>query len=306
MTTLLCASPYCGLPGQHAETVDDDHDEATCRGCLPARAADGLYLCGRCAGLLSRDALNAARLWASLGHTLVGGTGSRGPGGGDSDIQLNEAGMEARNAIRRTLVALCRLVAEERGFTLPDDTVLDMARYVCRYAGWLAAHQAAGEHAADLRDLVTDGRTWSVAYPTSGDRTLIGVCNQQCGEEPCGTPLWHREGEATLTCPSCGAYGSVPWWRWEMCSAGEREGIVDAYAAAAYLSWRWDRAVDAGLVRKWGLRYDLTLRAVGPDGEEGDLLRDHQQRVLFVLAELEARAARLWGEAPETLARLGA
>lgn len=315
MTTLLCASTHCHLPGIHAEDCDDPQ----CRGCQRARAADGLYLCGRCAGLLERDPWTAARLWVALGQALAGGTGRHGPGSDTVGLAPDVVAMEARGAIRATLVGLCRLVAEERGHTLPEDTVLDMARFLCRNARWLAAHAAAGEHAGELRDVVTDGRSWAAAYPVRGDRTLIGVCNQARsaasvehsgraeGTEACGTPLWHREGEETLTCPACGTSGTVQWWRWEMCSAGEREGIVDAYAAAAYLSWRWDRLVEPALVRKWGQRHRLTLRALVRDGDtvvEGELLRDHLGRVLFVLGELEAHAVKVWGEARDTLAKV--
>lgn len=314
MTTLLCASPACALPGIHMADPGPDHDD-DCRGCQPARAADGLYLCGRCAGLLERDPFTAARLWAALGQALVSGGGSAGPGGGGVGVDLDAVAVETRSLIRAELVGLCRMIAEERGHALPDDTVVAMAGYVAVNARWLAAHRAAGEHAAELRAIATDGRSWRAAYPVSGDRTLIGVCNQaSAGADGspgvvCGTALWHREGEETLTCPACGTFGTVQWWRWEMCSAAEREGIVDAYAAAAYLSWRWDRAVDPGLVRKWGQRHRLTLRSleVAADGTvvEGELLRDTLGRVLFTLGALEVYATKVWGEAPDTLAKVG-
>jgi hypothetical protein len=317
VTALLCVSPYCGLPGIHQADPADGHDDG-CRGCQPARAADGLYLCDYCVRRMERDAWTAARLHAALGQALAGGNGRHGPGGGSIGLEPDAVAMESRTAIRATLVTLCRLVADERGHALPGDTVIAMAGYVCRNARWLAAHQAADEHASDLRDLVTDGRSWSVAYPVSGDRTLIGVCNQArtapsgdpgaADEAPCGTALWHREGQPDLTCPSCGTTRTVQWWRWEMCSAGEREGIVDAYAGAAYLSWRWNRLVDPGLVRKWGQRHRLTLRSLVRDGEtmvDGPLLRDQLGRVLFVLGELEAHAVKVWGEPVDALAKVG-
>jgi hypothetical protein len=317
VTTLLCASRYCALPGLHADCEDPE-----CRGCMPARAADGLYLCPRCAGLLERDPWTAARLHAALGQALIGGGGERGPRGASVGLDLNDVALEARTAIRGVLVALCRMVAEERGVALPADDVTAMAGYLSRHARWLAAHRAAGEHAQDLRDTVTDGRTWRVAYATAGDRTLIGVCNQpheapSGGVGPCGARIYVRDPDADIECAGCGTVGSVPWWRWELCAAADGGIVVDAYAAAAYLSYRWARVVDPGLVRKWGQRHpaagmlrelvDVTPLdgAVERELVEGKPLKDLQGRVLFVLGMVERYAAKRWGEPLEALARVG-
>lgn len=335
MTTLLCASPYCALPGIHAAEPEPEHDEATCRGCQPARADDGLYLCRRCAGLLERDPLEAARLYVDLGQVLAGGSGGseRGPGGTSAGVELHPVAVEVRSLIRSTLVALCRMVAEERGITGPRDDVLSMAIYLSRHARWLAAHRAAGEHARDLRDVVTDGRTKRVAYAVSSDRTLIGLCNQPReaagGElEPCGARLWSRgtlpdddeerkpAPEEVIDCPQCGASGTVRWWRWELCALGDDLEVMDAYEAAAYLSWRWAREVQPGTVWQWGRRYadagmlrelcDVTpLGAVEREWVEGKPLKDRQGRVLFVREMLERRAERMWGAPADALAKVG-
>lgn len=333
MTALLCASPYCAVPGYHL--AEPDHDEATCRGCQPARAADGLYLCGHCTARIGRDALDAATLHADLGQVLAGhgGRGDSGPGGRDPGIELDPVAVEARDAIRAVLVGLCRMVGEERGITLPRDKVLDMATYVARHARWLAAHAEgnpprpiAGEHAQDLRDLVTDGRSKRVAYAVPGDRTLIGLCNQP-GPGPgddagavCGARIYVRDNAPTLgaaiACPGCGASGTVQWWRWELCAAADGREVVDAYEAAAFLSWRWGREVQPGLVWQWGRRYDdagmlrvlcdvTPLGAVERELVEGGPLKDRQGRVLFVLGMLVQRAERMWGAPTGVLAEVG-
>lgn len=333
MTTLLCASAWCYLPGQHLPEPEPNHDEATCGGCQPARAADGLYLCGRCARLLERDPWEAARLYVDLGQVLAGGssTGERGPGGRSTGVELHPVAVEARGAIRSTLAGLCRIVAEERGLALPDDTPVAMARFLSRHAQWLAAHRAAGEFAGELRDVATDGRSKRVAYAVSSDRTLIGLCNQPRADadgDPgavCGAKIWHRPSPEThdaarivtepiIECTGCGTIGSVLWWRWELCSAADGSEIVDAYEAAAFLSHRWLRPVQPGLVWQWGRRYadagmlrelvDVTpLGAVEREWVEGKPLKDRQGRVLFVLGMLARRAERMWGPVPEVVAR---
>lgn len=325
MTTLLCSSPCCTLPGQHLPEPGDGHDD-TCRGCQPARAADGLYLCQRCTAGIGRDAFKAAELHGALGQVLAGGggRGESGPGGASTGVELHPVAVEARGAIRATLVGLCRLVAEERGLGLPADDVVDMARYLARHAQWLAAHRAAGEHAAELRDVASDARSFRVAYAVAGDRTLIGLCNQP-GAAPsddpgavCGARIYVRDNDAALgaaiVCPGCEASGTVQWWRWELCSAADERAVVDAYEAAAFLSWRWGREVQPGLVWQWGRRYgdagmlrvlvDVTpLGAVERELLEGGPLKDRQGRVLFVLGLLVVRAERMWGAPTGVLAQ---
>jgi hypothetical protein len=318
--TQLCVAPHCVLPGTHATDGEAEHDYTTCRGCAPALAADGLYLCGHCLRTMERDAWKAAQLYAALGQALAGGgRADSGPGGSSTGVDLNDAAVEARGTIRATLVGLCRMIAEERGIGLPEDRVVAMAAYVSTHARWLAAHAAADEHARDLRDVATDGRSWRVAYAVAGDRTLIGLCNRpQTAEDgdpvPCGTRLYVREGADWVTCDGCGAEGTVRWWRWELCAAADALEVVDAYEAASLLSWRWARPVDPGLVRKWGQRYDdagmlrklievTPLGAVEREWVEGEPLKDRVGRVLFVLAMLERRAERMWGPADDTLAK---
>jgi len=329
VTTLLCASPHCALPGLHLVDPDPEHDEETCRGCLPARAADGLYLCQRCAGLVKQDAWGAASLYVDLEEAMASAAPRPSDGsshvGMPSGVDLHPIAVEARGIIRSTLVSLCRMVAEELGIALPADTVPEMAKYLARHARWLAAHPAAGEIAGELRDVVTDSRTRRVAYAVPNDRILIGLCNQVCeaasGElVVCGARLWSRPPdvgtlhEEVIVCPNCGTGGTVRWWRWELCASIDGMEVFDAYEAAAYLSWRWAREVQPGLIWQWGRRYpdagmlrqlvDVTpLGAMERVFIEGQPLKDRQGRVLFVRAMLEQRSVKMWGAAEDLLSR---
>ncbi len=304
MTTLLCASRYCGQPGQHLTC-----DTADCRGCLPRPAADGLYLCTRCASIIASDARIAANLHRDLGANLAGvgrsserTSGTRVPG-----LSLNPGAVEARDAIRVVLVTLCRLISDERGITPPDDTAEAMSGYVIRHAQWLAAHPAAGEHAGDLRDVATDPRSWRIAYPSRGDRIYIGTC--PLGDEPCGGRLVQHAGSDIVTCPGCGAHGTIDQWQHTI--APNQHGIVDAYAAAAHLSRLYVRAVEPGTIRKWGQRRKVPLivepvldHTGSPVIDTDDLgrsvprtqpVRDEAGRAQYELSGVVAYAARQWG-----------
>lgn len=208
MTTLLCAAPHCRKPGSHTTTCKNEPDKP-CPGCLPAVAADGLYLCVRCTNRLVVDTATAATLWAELGLALIGqgGPGARGtnpqPG-----LALNGPAVEHRTLIRHTLVSWALLIAEERGIELPwrwtpwhtiplptgvlgplnrqrwrtvDHRTDAIAALVARHSGWLAAQRYAGEAAGELRHLVDEG--WKLRQPSSTRVVQIGPCPQQVADD---------------------------------------------------------------------------------------------------------------------------
>lgn len=186
MSNQLCAAPGCTSRGYHWSDCAGD-----CGGCQPRLAADGLRLCRRCTEGIAIDARHAATLHAELAQRLSGSgapgektSGSRNPG-----LTLNDRAAEVRTLIRNVLVSWTRLIAEERGFALPnvayvqvlplgfigpprllrrvDESAAALGEFIARSAEWLAAHPAAGEAAGELRDLVHSA--YPVAYP-SGTR----------------------------------------------------------------------------------------------------------------------------------------
>jgi hypothetical protein len=302
------------MPGTHAEDCDDDG----CRGCGRAQAADGVYLCRLCVKRLGHDAFNAAWRYEALGRVLTGQGGSGDVGyavGENAGLSLTDAAVELRTAIKATLVSIVRTIAEERGITLPSDHSEALAAFILTHQEWLAAHDAADEHARDLRDIATDPTAFRMAFPSSRDSLFIGECTlpaaTESGErQACGTRLYQKADELLVTCSGCGVFGSVEWWQQQI--TGETGGVVDAYAAAAHLAMRWHRPVDPALVRKWGLRYtdakpldrpDLS----DPEPDEGKRrrlpVRDDKGRVLFQLDGLLVVARRLWGPPWDELAQ---
>jgi hypothetical protein len=304
--TTLCVSPFCGLREQHLEDCDGEgFYGGECSGCLPARAADGLYLCGRCTRRLSHDAWLAAWRYRALGEVLAasGQAGEYTTGSAkDPGINLHPAVVEARDGIRTTLVTLVRMICEERSFMPPRASVVDLARFIGRSRDWLAAHRAADEHARDLRDVATDPQVWRLAFPSSTDRLYIGDCplpaaTEDGSRQVCGTRLYQRADDSLVTCSGCGAFGAVEWWQQTI--TGETGGIVDAYAAAAHLSVRWARPVEPVLIRQWASRGHVSplVRPDPSDPERQVAVRDERGRVLYDLEALVDRARSLWGPA---------
>lgn len=196
---VLCAAAGCAIPGRHTDTCDRAYTEVgRCAGCLPGLAADGIRLCGHHRRLLAEDALIAVVRYNDLGLVLAGGTAALGDmvttRGADPNLKLNHAAAAARHRIRAELVALVRLVASERGVSLPGgwvpeqlpdgfvgpprlvwrvaDRMPALGRFVAQHAEWLAAHPAAAEHSVALRELA-DGESFRVAYPAGTRRFVV-------------------------------------------------------------------------------------------------------------------------------------
>lgn len=281
--TLLCIADHCGIPGQHTTDCVDP----SCRGCLPRLAADGLYLCEVDTRRMAEDARTAAVLHEDLALTLIrrGRGGERVASSSTGAPVPDDEVMEARTAIRATLVSLVRIIAAERGSHLPVDEISALGGYVALHARWLAAHRAADEHARDLRDVASDPRTRRLAYPSGSDRLYIGDCplvvrDLDGVESVCDTRLYVYGANHLVHCSGCGTSETVEWWQHKL--VGDAPAEVDAYEAAADLAMRHHRDVDPALIRKWA-----SLGKVTRKGRQGT-------RTLYDLGEVREYAARIW------------
>jgi hypothetical protein len=174
----LCERPGCFSRGYHWPTCQD----SDCAGCQPRLALDGKRLCRRDEESIATDARVAARLRAELAKVLIGSgqPGEKTSGTADRGMKLNDRAVEARTLIRHRLVSWSLMIAEERGFTLPDDTDEAMAEFIATSAEWLSAHQCAGEAADELRELVTISHP--IAYPTGTRVFEVAPCDWEgCG-----------------------------------------------------------------------------------------------------------------------------
>lgn len=174
----LCERPGCFSRGYHWDSCATDG----CPGCQPRLALDGKRLCRRDEESIATDARVAARLRAELAKVLIGSgqPGEKTSGTSDRGMKLNDRAVEARTLIRHRLVSWSLMIAEERGFTLPEDTDEALAEFIATSADWLSAHQCAGEAADELRELVTVAHP--IAYPTGTRVFDVAPCpNEGCG-----------------------------------------------------------------------------------------------------------------------------
>lgn len=212
--TLLCVSPNCRLPGRHT----DDCTDPECRGCHPARAADGLQLCLHCGDRIATDAVKAAATDPALllALTPTGEPGARGDHGG---LTLSDAAVEARTNLRAVLTSWCRMIAEERGITLPHDgQPMTLGAYVATHARWLAAHPAAADASAEMADLARS--CYAAAYPSDTRIIHIGACPALVDGEPCEgqiRALLRREASLLPSAVACDTVAEHAWtpdqWR---------------------------------------------------------------------------------------------
>jgi hypothetical protein len=342
----LCAAPHCTIRDRHTDTCPAPD---TCRGCLPRRAADGLRICTICTSRIGEDALTAAQLHDDLAQVLLHRSrGERTSGTGDPSPAIRDDVVETREAIYGTLTNLTKLISTERGILppwewrteqLPPGFIgpprrirvgvgypLALARYIAKHRDWLAAHPQADEHAGDLRAIAADGRIRALAYPCGSDRLYIGDCpllvrDLDGVESTCGARLYQVADAPLIECPGCGTAETVEQWqRWIV---GDARGVVDGYAAAAWLSLRWCRPVDPALIRQWAHRGRVqplmeplvrdgepVVETVMRDGRQVQVpvevpVRDSRGRVLYDLERLAAYATSIWGDpAPVRLRRV--
>ena len=216
MTDLLCAAPRCRILGRHR----DDCDNADCKGCLKARAADGLRLCPHCTRRIGTDAVETARLWYEIGEILAaaGSTGipADNPHPG---LVISPRAVEVRAEIRHTLVSWVRLIAEDRGMSLPrDESQHSLGAYVARHAQWLAAQEFAGAAADELGTLRS--RAFATAYPEGVGTIYVGSCPEPVEDGRCAGELTALMRRADSLLPSkivCNADSLHEWpterWR---------------------------------------------------------------------------------------------
>lgn len=191
----LCASPRCSIRGRHVSGCDDE----ACWGCLPRQSDDGIYLCHVCSRRMAEHALVIAIRYADLGRVLTASSSALGDivtSSKDQGLQLNDRAAEMRAIIKHRLVAMVRMIAEERGIGLPEDRVPALSRYVAKHARWLSAHAAAGDFADELAD--TASESFRLTQPSGARRYRLKdpsgkaiKCREAVeDDQPCPGELW--------------------------------------------------------------------------------------------------------------------
>lgn len=300
----------CAMHGRHTFGCVD-HD--ACRGCLPRLAVDGLRLCPVHVERISEDAVDAPILYDDLALVLVrrGKDGEKTSGSASGAPVPDEDVMEARAAIRSTLIQLTKVITWERGLTAPtvvrnrveyvDTSPIALGAFIVRHATWLAAHRSAGRY-ADLLHEAVRGDARRIAYPSGSDRMYVGDCpllvrGLDGVERVCGTRLYQAPDQPLIQCGGCDTDETVE--QWQKWIVGETSGVTDAYAVAAHLALRWMRPVDPALIRQWSHRGHIHP-VMEPDptdltGQRIRIVTDHKGRTQYDIGGVVAYAESIWG-----------
>lgn len=317
----LCAAPHCNIRNRHRDTCPDPDQ---CWGCLPRWAADGLRLCELDVKRISEDASRAADLWAGLEQNIIrsgGGEKEKTSGTSSGAPVPDDDVMDARTRIRGLLLAIVRLITEQRGVTWPSERYVQRlpqgiegpreirtrrtedltvaARFIAKHAEWIAAHQYGPTIARDLRNIAGDGRVWGMAYPAGSDRLYVGDCPMPVTEADdtegiCGARLYQYPDQPLITCIGCRREETIEQWRrWLVADADDE---ADAYQIATHLSLMWMRPVGPDTVKRWGQRDHIHPIVEPVEGtDEVRVKRDAKNRTQYRLTEAVEYAEKLWG-----------
>ncbi|MEU9310333.1 hypothetical protein [Streptomyces sp. NPDC048256] len=215
----------------------------------------GSRLCAACVIGLTNGLARLPRLYDECG-LLLGGTDrprERTSGGGSSPgLPFNTAAAEARSVILGVLRSWAGLVVGERIVSVPRDTVAGVVEFLIRHAGWLAAHEAAGELSEEVARAVR--RAGYVIDPSPGRGMQVGTCVIADCEGLLTAAVRVDPADPSVEI-SCAAVTSHRWsaQEWMARSRGASEGRTERPAGPARPAptVRWLSARDISLL--WGV-----------------------------------------------------
>lgn len=251
-----------------------------CDGCHRP-VADNARLCARCSEHLARDLGDIGSLAGDLQTTRLRQSRMGGQETGvlsrshELPLPWDPRAAEAASVLRSTVVAWVRVVLDERGARLPDDTMRAMGAFLLTHLEWLRHHQAAAEcadkigHAAGMARHVVD---------RAQDKLYVGPCREDIdahddrGPACCVVDLYVRRGAPVVACPNCAAEHDVAARnRWLLAIANDQ--LVTAADLSKFLT-AYGEPLTAERVRTWAVRKQLLAHG-----------QDHSGRPLYRVSE---------------------
>ncbi|MGZ4517274.1 MAG: hypothetical protein ACXVXN_05030 [Mycobacteriaceae bacterium] len=177
--------------------------------------ADNAFVCTPCFVPLERDLAEVTFLADELQTQITRqtNTGSQtfGSRSRETPLPYNPAASAVASQYRAILVSWALMVSEERGTTLPADTLAGIGVYLLGSLEWIRHHPAAHDALTEIREATNDARRVIDRIP---ERLYVGPCDpsgeHHSSEEwpedlagPCRTDLYAHVGAKFATCPRC-------------------------------------------------------------------------------------------------------
>ena len=186
------------------------------------------HFCMVCSDKLSRALGDVPALWDELDTVLT--KQARYAAAefrrGEQALPFNPVASEIGWVLRNTLSTWCRIIGEERGRELPEDTPAAMARWLLNHVSWLRHHLAGAEAVEEITSAV---RAVRKAVDRPAERIYAGPCKD------CNGDMYGKPGAAMVACRPCGleydVAEMVAWMRQEA-----RGRLVTAREGAVLLS----------------------------------------------------------------------
>lgn len=209
------------------------------------------YCCQRCADRLSVALGDVPALWEELETVLV--KQARYAAAefrrGEQALPFNDVASELGWVLRNTLGTWCRLVAEERGKTLPTDDAPSMAKWLLSHVEWLRHHRAGHEAVEEVLSAVREIRK---AVDRPAPRVYAGPCTE------CGGGMYAKPDAAVVWCRACGLeHSPTDMWLWMWQESQDK--LVTAREAVILLG-RMGYQIPQKTIEKWKQRGRLTDR----------------------------------------------
>lgn len=223
------------------------------------------YVCGTCSEKLRIALGDVNSLWEDLDAVLALQARYSTPEGrgGDKALPLNLEASEIGWVLRNTLNTWCKLVAEERGWDLPEDHPPKVAGWLLHQVEWIR-HQRAGHQA--IEEITSAVNAVRRAVDRPAERLYAGPCKD------CNADLYGKAGSTAVKCKACGLDNPVSErleWMWSQVTGS----YVTAWKASVLLG-RFGYPTAQKTIDKWFERKRITSESVDADGKRLYLWED--------------------------------